>query len=92
MKIKFTTWIWYCRIVSCLAIPFIVFDIWEPDWWSRTDSDLFFAAAGIFAGLPGALMAVLSRTGKIKFVYSVKDERRIEYKLLTFFGRPRMDQ
>jgi hypothetical protein len=92
MKIRFTIWIWYCRFVSCLAIPFVIFDFWEPDWWSRTDSTIFWAAAIVFAGLPGALVAVLVKTGKIGFVYSVKDERRIEYKLLTFFGRSKMNQ
>ena len=91
MKIRFTIWIWYCRVISCLAIPFVIFDFWEPDWWSKTDSIIFLAAAIIFAGLPGALMAMLSRTGRIKFIFLAKDERRIEYRLLKFVGRSKMD-
>jgi len=79
MKVKFTIWIWYCLIIGCLAIPLMVLDFWRPNWWNNTDSNIFFGVLIVFGGLSGALMAILSRMGKVTFIYSEKDKRGIFY-------------
>jgi hypothetical protein len=80
MKIKFSTWLCYCRIVGCLAVPLALLNEFGPYWWSLTDQNItlgFFTFVGLF----GALAAVLLRMGKIEFTYSEKDRKKLTYKM-----------
>ena len=84
MKIKFSTWTWYVRIMKYLAAPIIILDFWRPTWWSPTAIKISFVALVLFMALPGALMALLLRMGKIQFVYSDTDKNKPAYKISKF--------
>ena len=80
MKIKFSTWLCYCSIVGCLAVPLAILNVFEPYWWSQTDRNIALGFLA-FVGLSGALVAVLLRMGKIEFTYSEKDRKKLTYKM-----------
>jgi hypothetical protein len=80
MKLKYSRWVWYGRIICWLSVPAIVLNFIKPNWWSETDQKLVFIFLLVFVGFP----VVLSRICKVEFVCSKKDEQRIEYKLHKF--------
>ena len=83
MKVRFTFWIWYGQIVACLAIPVVIFDFAEPKWWSYAASNMSFGILFILAGVPTILF--WTRIGKIEFIFSEKDERKMIYKFWKFY-------
>lgn len=82
MTIRYQTWRRFTRVGSILAVPFVLFLFVRPEWgvWGPRLQ----VAAYIFLsslGGTGALLAILTRAGIIRIMYSNNDKQSMHYKM-----------
>ena len=77
MTFRYSSWRWFTRVASILAIPAVAVLFIQP---GRT----FEIAAYVFVfgvGASGALVGILFRTGALRFTYTDADRRSFSYRL-----------
>jgi hypothetical protein len=82
MTLRYQTWRRFTRVGSILALPVVLFLFVHPSWgaWSHRLE----IAAYIFLfslGGTGALLAILTRTGIVRMIYSDSDKQSMHYKM-----------
>ena len=82
MKIRYQTWRRVTRVGTILVIPVILFLFLRPDWGVWGDR-LTIPAYIILFSLPvaGALLAILTRAGVVRMVYSDTEKQSLNYRL-----------
>jgi len=80
MKIRYQTWRRFTRVGSILAVPFGLFLFVRPHWgiWTHRLEIVSYIVLFSFAGA-GALLAILTRTGVVRMIYSDADKQSISY-------------
>jgi hypothetical protein len=80
MTIRYQTWRRVTRIGSIVVIPFVLFLFLRPHWgvWSHRLEVTSYIVLFSFAGA-GALLAILTRVGVVRMIYSAADKQSISY-------------
>ena len=93
MTIRQQTWRRFTRVGSILALPVVLFLFLRPDWgvWSnrlKIASYIFlFSVGGV-----GALLAILTRVGFVRMIYSEADKRSMDYKMSKLVAETERNQ
>lgn len=77
MTIRYQSWRWFIRVAAILAIPAVAVLFFEPGRALEIAAYVFVFGVGA----SGALVAILLRTGGLRFTYTDVDRRSIEYRL-----------
>ena len=82
MTIRYQTWRRFTRVGSILALPCGLFLFVRPSWgiWNRRLEIISYIILFSLAGT-GALLAILTRAGVIRMIYSDADKQSIGYKM-----------
>lgn len=80
MTIRYQTWRKFTRVGSIVVIPFVLFLFLRPRWgvWSHPLEIASYIVLFSFAGA-GALLAILTRVGVVRMIYSDADKQSISY-------------
>jgi hypothetical protein len=80
MKIQYRTWRRFTRVGSILAVPFGLFLFLRPHWgiWSHRLEIVSYILLFSLAGA-GALLAILTRFGVVRMIYSDAEKQSISY-------------
>ena len=80
MTIRYQTWRRVTRVGSIVVIPFVLFLFLRPHWgvWSHRLEITSYIVLFSFAGA-GALLAILTRVGVVRMIYSDADKQSISY-------------
>ena len=80
MTIRYQTWRRFARVGSIVVIPFVLILFLRPHWgiWSHRLEIASYIVLFSFAGA-GALLAILTRVGVVRMIYSDADKRSISY-------------
>jgi len=80
MTIRYQTWRRFTRIGSVLAVPFVLILFVRPHWgvWSHRLEIVSYIVLFSFAGA-GALLAILTRVGVVRMIYSEAEKQSISY-------------
>lgn len=77
MTLRYQSWRWFTRAGAVLAIPAVAVFVLQP-------GPVFEIVACVYIfgiGASGALVAILLRTGGLRFTYTDADRRSFEYRL-----------
>ena len=82
MIIRYQTWRRVTRVGSILAFPVVLFLFVRPDWgvWTHRLEIATYIFMFSLGGL-GALLAVLTRVGIVRIIYSESDKQSKDYRL-----------
>jgi hypothetical protein len=82
MKIRYQTWRRITRVGSILAVPFGLFLLLRPHWgiWSHRLEIVSYIILFSLAGT-GALLAILTRVGIVRMIYSDAEKQSMDYRL-----------
>ena len=80
MTIRYQTWRRITRVGSIIAVPFALFLFVRPHWgvWTHQLEITSYIVLFSFAGA-GALLAILTRVGVVRMIYSDADKHSISY-------------
>ena len=77
MTLRYQSWRWFTRVAAVLAIPAVAVLFLELGREFEIVAYVFIFGVGA----SGALVAILLRTGGLRFTYTDADRRSIEYRL-----------
>ena len=82
MTIRYQIWRRFTRVASIVVIPFVLFLFLRPDWgvWSHRLEIISYIVLFSGAGV-GALLAILTRVGVVRMIYSDADKQRMYYRM-----------
>ena len=80
MTIRYKTWRRIARVGSIIAVPFALFLFVRPHWgvWTHRLEIVSYIVLFSFAGA-GALLAILTRVGVVRMIYSDAEKQSISY-------------
>ena len=80
MTIRYKTWRRITRVGSIIAVPFALFLFVRPHWgvWTHRLEIISYVVLFSFAGA-GALLAILTRVGVVRMIYSDAEKQSISY-------------
>jgi len=80
MTIRYKTWRRITRVGSIIAVPIALFLFVRPHWgvWTHRLEIVSYIILFSFAGA-GALLAILTRVGVVRIIYSDAEKQSISY-------------